>query len=199
MVSLMKSVVESGTARAAGLKLQRPAAGKTGTSNGAGDAWFRGVHARVAGLPCGSASDDGKSLGQRRGRGRTALPLWIDFMVKPWLDRPVRDFGSRREWPWCKSIRPPDFCLRLVPKPSARFFLDGTGAQGTGRPAASRRMRLQMLLREETSSHHNPATAVPVVVVKRGRGRGRLRIRFRSGPRFGPGSRKAASFSQASL
>jgi penicillin-binding protein 1A len=93
MVSLMRGVIEAGTARAAGLKLQRPAAGKTGTSNGSRDAWFVGFTPELL-AAVWVGFDDGKSLGHGEAGGRTALPLWIDFMVKAMAGRPVRDFAQ---------------------------------------------------------------------------------------------------------
>jgi len=38
--------------------------------------------------------DDGRSLGHGEAGARTALPLWLDFMVKAMAGRPVRDFGQ---------------------------------------------------------------------------------------------------------
>ena len=56
MVSLMRSVIDEGTARAAiAGKLHRPVAGKTGTSNGQRDAWFVGFTPDLW-PPSGSAS-----------------------------------------------------------------------------------------------------------------------------------------------
>jgi len=125
MVSLMRSVVEAGTARAAGLKLQRPAAGKTGTSNGSRDAWFIGFTPELL-AAVWVGFDDGKSLGHGEAGGRTALPLWIDFMVKAMTGRPVRDFGQ----PPGVVVVQIDPATGLLPAPGAEgvseVFLDGT-------------------------------------------------------------------------
>jgi penicillin-binding protein 1A len=145
MVSLMKSVVESGTARAAGLKLQRPAAGKTGTSNGSRDAWFVGFTPELlAGVWVGF--DDGKSLGHGEAGGRTALPLWIDFMVKAMAGRPVRDFGQ----PPGVAVVQIDPATGLLPASGAEgvseVFLDGTAPKETAAPAGEQENPDQMLL-----------------------------------------------------
>jgi len=76
MVDLLRSVVLEGTARSA-LSLGIPAAGKTGTSNDARDAWFIGFTPRwVVGVWVGY--DDHRPLGHGEGGGRTALPIWVE-------------------------------------------------------------------------------------------------------------------------
>jgi penicillin-binding protein 1A len=76
--SLLTSVVEEGTATKAKV-LGRPAAGKTGTSNQARDAWFAGyTPALVAGVWVGY--DDHRPLGGKESGTKSALPIWIDVM-----------------------------------------------------------------------------------------------------------------------
>ncbi|MBF0339712.1 MAG: PBP1A family penicillin-binding protein, partial [Magnetococcales bacterium] len=73
VVSLMKGVVRYGTARKA-LSLNRPVAGKTGTTNDYRDAWFIGIApSLVAGVWVGM--DDFSILGETG--GVAALPIWI--------------------------------------------------------------------------------------------------------------------------
>jgi penicillin-binding protein 1A len=145
MVSLMKSVVESGTARAAGLKLQRPAAGKTGTSNGSRDAWFVGFTPELL-AAVWVGFDDGKSLGHGEAGARTALPLWIDFMVKAMAGRPVRDFSQ----PPGVVVVQIDPATGLLPAPGAEgiseVFLDGTAPKEAAAPAGEQENPDQMLL-----------------------------------------------------
>lgn len=80
MTSLLKGVVEDprGTAgRAAALG--RDIAGKTGTTNGYFDAWFIGYSAQVStGVWVGF--DQERSLGKGEVGGRSALPIWVDYM-----------------------------------------------------------------------------------------------------------------------
>jgi len=125
MVSLLRGVVESGTARAAGLKLQRPAAGKTGTSNGSHDAWFVGFTPELL-AAVWVGFDDSKSLGHGEAGGKTALPLWTEFMVKAMAGRPVRDFSQ----PPGVVVVQIDPETGLLPAPGAEgineVFLDGT-------------------------------------------------------------------------
>jgi penicillin-binding protein 1A len=145
MVSLMRSVVESGTARAAGLKLQRPAAGKTGTSNGSRDAWFIGFTPELL-AAVWVGFDDGKSLGHGEAGGRTALPLWLDFMVKAMAGRPVRDFSQ----PPGVVVVQIDPASGLLPAPGAEgineVFLDGTAPKENAVPPGEQANPDQMLL-----------------------------------------------------
>jgi penicillin-binding protein 1A len=87
---MLQSVVTDGTAKAA-QKLGRPAAGKTGTSNRARDAWFVGYTPNVvAGVWVGF--DDRRPLGRRESGGRSALPIWVDVVQAAEKDRPVLEF-----------------------------------------------------------------------------------------------------------
>jgi penicillin-binding protein 1A len=88
--SLLQSVVRDGTAKAA-RKLDRPAAGKTGTSNNARDAWFVGYTPEVvAGVWVGF--DDHRSLGKNETGGKAAVPIWMDVVQAAAGDRPALDF-----------------------------------------------------------------------------------------------------------
>ena len=91
--SLLRLVVEHprGTGRRA-RSLGRPLAGKTGTTNDQGDAWFVGFSPDVAtGVWVGF--DEKRVLGRGETGGRAALPIWIDFMGAALAGRPVRDFA----------------------------------------------------------------------------------------------------------
>jgi penicillin-binding protein 1A len=92
-VSLMRSVVEEGTARAAGARIRRPLAGKTGTSSDERDAWFVGFSPDLL-AAVWLGFDDNKSLGEREAGGRTAVPIWTEFMARALADRPVQDFTA---------------------------------------------------------------------------------------------------------
>jgi penicillin-binding protein 1A len=88
--SLLGSVVSMGTAVSA-RALGRPAAGKTGTTNKARDAWFVGYSTdMVVGVWVGY--DDSHPLGPGESGARTALPAWIDFMQRAHEKRPVTQF-----------------------------------------------------------------------------------------------------------
>jgi penicillin-binding protein 1A len=78
MTSLLQSVVEEGTGR--GVRaLNRPCAGKTGTTNDMRDAWFIGYTPElIAGTWVGY--DIEKPLGKRETGAVAASPIWLRFM-----------------------------------------------------------------------------------------------------------------------
>jgi penicillin-binding protein 1A len=90
MTDLLKGVINEGTgwrARA----LNRPAAGKTGTTNDLRDAWFIGYTTRlVTGVWVGY--DDRRPMGKGETGSRAASPVWLYFMSETLEDRPVEDF-----------------------------------------------------------------------------------------------------------
>lgn len=92
MVDLLRSVVEVGTAQRA-KSLQRPIAGKTGTTNNYTDAWFIGF---TPSLTCGVwvGYDKKRSLGKGETGARAALPIWMRFMERVLKDKPVEEFGE---------------------------------------------------------------------------------------------------------
>jgi penicillin-binding protein 1A len=88
--TLMRSVVEEGTATAV-RELNRPAAGKTGTTNESKDTWFSGYTMEwVASAWVGF--DDNSPLGSTETGGRAALPIWLDFMRVAHQGLPAREF-----------------------------------------------------------------------------------------------------------
>jgi len=90
ITSMMTSVIEEGTGRAA-KQLGRPAAGKTGTSNQVRDAWFVGYTPElVTGVWVGY--DDLRPLGRRESGSHSALPIWVEIMQGALGDRPAVEF-----------------------------------------------------------------------------------------------------------
>ncbi|CAM4526682.1 penicillin-binding protein 1A [Myxococcus xanthus] len=88
--SLMRSVVEDGSGRAV-LALERPAAGKTGTTQQSRDTWFSGYTADwVASAWVGF--DNNSPLGGSETGGRAALPIWLQFMRVAHEGLPTREF-----------------------------------------------------------------------------------------------------------
>jgi len=92
MIGLLQGVVDFGTAQKAKI-LERPVAGKTGTTNNFTDAWFIGF---TPSLTCGVwvGYDQKKPLGKGETGAKAALPIWIDFMQRALKDRPWEDFTT---------------------------------------------------------------------------------------------------------
>lgn len=90
LVSMMEGVVQRGTATRARV-LNRPLAGKTGTTNDSRDAWFIGYTPDlVAGVYVGF--DNPRTLGKRETGGVVALPAFIDFMQNALEGKPSVPF-----------------------------------------------------------------------------------------------------------
>lgn len=90
MTSLLKGVILEGTGIRA-KKINRPAAGKTGTTNGYYDAWFIGYSPQAAaGVWVGFDNED--SLGQSETGARSALPIWYEFMSDTHKDMKPLEF-----------------------------------------------------------------------------------------------------------
>ena len=80
VTNMLESVVDHGTGQRA-KQLQRPVAGKTGTSNLSKDPWFAGYTTEIAAVVW-VGFDDGKPLGAGASEqgAVTALPAWVSFM-----------------------------------------------------------------------------------------------------------------------
>lgn len=79
IADMMRDVVRRGTARRAQALNRNDVGGKTGTTNDHHDAWFCGFNADlVAGVWVGF--DELASLGTGEEGGRTAVPIWTQFM-----------------------------------------------------------------------------------------------------------------------
>ncbi|MBC7794711.1 MAG: PBP1A family penicillin-binding protein [Clostridia bacterium] len=91
ITQMMRSVVEEGTATRA-LVLDRPLAGKTGTSNEARNTWFGGFSPELAAMVW-VGFDDNSPQGRATG-GSHALPIWIRFMGRALDGVPRRDFAA---------------------------------------------------------------------------------------------------------
>ncbi len=91
MTDLLKAVVNEGTGWRI-KALERPAAGKTGTTNNLWDAWFVGYTPEYAtGVWVGY--DDQTAMGKGETGSRAASPIWLYFMSDVLKGRPVTDFS----------------------------------------------------------------------------------------------------------
>jgi penicillin-binding protein 1A len=96
VVDMMQGVVDSGTGSVIRkLGFNKPAAGKTGTTNGYKDAWFTGFTPTLSvsawvGYDHGMGLKDAYRTGITGGRG--AAPIWARFMAKATEGEPPRPF-----------------------------------------------------------------------------------------------------------
>lgn len=91
MVSLLQDIVKYGTGTRA-LALGKPAAGKTGTTNGSTDAWFIGfTPTLVTGVWVGH-DEKIKSIGHGATGGHVAAPIWVYYMTEATKKYPTKDF-----------------------------------------------------------------------------------------------------------
>jgi len=97
----LQAVITGGTGR--GASIGRPAAGKTGTTNGSTDVWFAGYTPQLAAAvwvghqdgvrPLKNFSLGGRSYGTVFGATIPA-PIWADFMRTALKGQPVEQFGQ---------------------------------------------------------------------------------------------------------
>ena len=86
MDSMLRDVVQHGTARGAAKVGRADLAGKTGTSNEARDVWFAGYSSGIASVVW-MGYDQPRSLGASTG-GTLALPVWTQYMQAAVVGRP---------------------------------------------------------------------------------------------------------------
>ena len=91
ITSMMEGVVQRGTGTGAKV-LNRPVAGKTGTSNDYKDAWFIGFTPELAvGIYVGF--DTPRSMGKQATGGEMAVPIFTEFMADALKGKPPTPFN----------------------------------------------------------------------------------------------------------
>src|SRR5437763_3183285 len=87
----MRGVAREGTGAAAS-RLGKPAAGKTGTTNDAFDAWFTGFTKDLVTSAWVGYDLNPHPLGRYETGGRAALPIWLEYMKKALGAKPQGEF-----------------------------------------------------------------------------------------------------------
>jgi penicillin-binding protein 1A len=94
ITQILKKVIESGTGT--GANIGRPAAGKTGTSDGPNDAWFAGYTPDLVTVVWIGYPDSNQPMEPINGRvvvgGTYPADIWREFMISALKDVPVSDF-----------------------------------------------------------------------------------------------------------
>ncbi len=91
VTSLLKSVIEEGTGKGAKV-LNRPLAGKTGTTNNYVDAWFVGFSPSIVTGVWVGYDNAGASLGDKETGARAALPIWTGVMARALAGTAAEEF-----------------------------------------------------------------------------------------------------------
>ncbi|MBD2137908.1 penicillin-binding protein [Anabaena sp. FACHB-1237] len=100
IIDAMQSVVTSGTGKNAAI--DRPAAGKTGTTSSEKDIWFVGTVPQLT-TAVWVGRDDNRQLSSGATGGVMVAPIWRDFMTEALKGVPVENFKSPSQFPRPKS------------------------------------------------------------------------------------------------
>ena len=129
MTNLLQTVVDAGTGGSARWKYHfyRPAAGKTGTTNGYTDAWFIGFTPQICAGVWVGLDDPFMSLGKGQSGSRAALPIWARFMkaAHDSLGLEVEDFIRPEgiiEMNVCSETY--DIASKYCPNPIMELFIE---------------------------------------------------------------------------
>jgi penicillin-binding protein 1A len=136
MVNMLQGVVERGTGQRA-RSINKPVAGKTGTTDDSRDAWFIGFTPDlVVGVFVGF--DQPKSLGGEEQGASAALPIFVDFMTAALKDEPATPF---RVPPGVRLVRV-DADTGLLPGPGTDAAILEAYMPGTEPTATSTALRM---------------------------------------------------------
>jgi penicillin-binding protein 1A len=155
MNSMLRDVVQKGTATDARVLGRSDLAGKTGTTNDQRDAWFNGYTSTVA-ATAWVGFDNFTPLGKLETGGVAALPMWIEFMRTALHGSPI----SRLAAPKGVSQKGGDYyhsnySEKLSPKASEMELVE----ERVSKPVRKKR-------RKSSSSHSSETRSKKAVVVE---------------------------------
>ena len=135
LVTMMQGVVQRGTGVNAGKGLDRPIAGKTGTTQDFADAWFAGFTPNLVTVVW-VGFDTPASLGNNEAGGVVAAPIWHDYMAVALKNRSALSFPqppgvTMATWENGSGTSTDAFKPDQVPGASLPLY-DGALASGTG-------------------------------------------------------------------
>ncbi|HEY9801203.1 MAG TPA: transglycosylase domain-containing protein [Leptolyngbyaceae cyanobacterium] len=99
-IDVMRSVVTEGTGKAAAI--DRPSAGKTGTTSSEKDIWYVGTVPQLT-TAVWIGRDDNRQLASGATGGGKVAPIWRDFMTKALKGVPVQNFKPPSQFTRPKS------------------------------------------------------------------------------------------------
>jgi penicillin-binding protein 1A len=91
IVKMMEGVMLNGTGKPVNVGIDRPVAGKTGTSQDYNDAWFAGFTPDIVTIVW-IGFDNPRTLGDKQTGAVVAGPIWRDFMQAALAGTPAHDF-----------------------------------------------------------------------------------------------------------
>jgi penicillin-binding protein 1A len=126
MVSLLQGVVQRGTGTRAGVGLNRPIAGKTGTTDDYKDNWFVGFTPDLV-VAVWVGYDEPRTLGDRETGGSNAAPIFHDIIAAALQDSPPVPFRA-----------PPGTALVRIQLANGQSILEAfrPGTENAARPPA---------------------------------------------------------------
>ena len=143
LVTMMQGVTTRGTGVPVVAGLNHPIAGKTGTTQDFGDAWFSGFTPDLV-TTVWVGFDNPVSLGDNQTGAAVAGPIWHDFMAVALKNRPVLQFQqppgvTMAQWDTGSGMATDAFKPDQVPgasRPIGNALVSSAPADG-GQPAAS--------------------------------------------------------------
>ncbi|MFN6571602.1 transglycosylase domain-containing protein [Dendronalium sp. ChiSLP03b] len=102
ILDVMQSVVKEGTGK--GAAINRPVAGKTGTTSSEKDIWFIGTVPQLT-TAIWVGRDDNRQLAHGATGGGMVTPIWRDFMQQALQNVPIQNFKPASKFSRPKSIK----------------------------------------------------------------------------------------------
>jgi len=134
--NMLKGVIERGTGRRA-RALNRPAAGKTGTTNNQIDAWFIGYTPQVL-TGVWTGRDTPTPMGRSETGAHAALPTWLSAMQAFHKDKPKEDFIAPKDIEWAMINRENGkLAGPQTAQPFLESFREGTAPTEVDQPKAT--------------------------------------------------------------
>ncbi|HMQ09984.1 MAG TPA: PBP1A family penicillin-binding protein [Oligoflexia bacterium] len=131
MTHLLKEVISVGTGARA-RDINRPAAGKTGTTNDNHDAWFVGFTPQMVSAVWFGYDDSSLSLGVLEDGGRIASPVWLDFMKNALDGSPSIEFRKPEGLVYVEIDSKTGLLASQDSKKTVReYFVEGTQPQNS--------------------------------------------------------------------
>ena len=141
LITMMEGVAQRGTGDPVTKGLNRPIAGKTGTTQDFADAWFAGFTPDLVTVVW-VGYDNPADLGNNETGAAVAGPIWHDYMAAALAGRPVLNFPmppgvTMAQWDTGKGMFTNAFKPNQVPGasgPTGEGLASGSSSDGTGAP-----------------------------------------------------------------